>query len=186
MTNRRGKRWTDAEVDELEYLAATYTDEQIGKQLGRTTIAIKSARQRYKIPSVRSSGLALSMLQVGNVLGDPNFARSWFAAGFNPRRTGRTYLVSETYLIKFMRQHPELWCWEKCDQAYFGHMLWFQEYKGKTSRTFKKRLTPLQRSQIRTLICMGYSQREIARKVGCGKSIVGYIRRKQYHVGEAT
>jgi hypothetical protein len=116
-TQRR--RWNPEEVEVLSEAAGTMTKAAIARKLKRSYWSVKAECSRLQLSSRLSDGY--SRQDVECLLGaGQRSIRKWIELGWLRVQEGR---VTETSMIKFLREHPEEYRLSRVDEAWFKGLL---------------------------------------------------------------
>ena len=190
MEEKRAYRiWTEEEEKKLRKLSKTMTATQIANVLGRSKNSIDCKRKKMNIQDCMTTTDCITANQVGVLVGQfrTNIYRRWSKAGLPLKKMGTKFkVISEKQLIKFMKEHYELWRASQCDYDFFCKYDWFLErLKAERNGTdtidaYRKRKewTPYELSRVKMLWKRGKSGNEIAEEVGRSRMAIYHQIRK--------
>lgn len=190
MEDKRTYRiWTEEEEKKLKTLSKTMTASQIANVLGRSKNSIDCKRKKMNIQDCMTTTDCITANQVGVLVGQfrTNIYRRWSKAGLPLKKMGTKYkVINEKQLIKFMKEHYELWRASQCDYDFFCKYDWFLErLKAERNGTdtidaYRKRKewTPYELSRVKMLWKRGKSGNEIAEEVGRSRMAIYHQIRK--------
>ncbi len=113
------KRWSPEEVEVLSEAAGTLSKAAIARKLKRSYWSVKAECSRLQLSSRLSEGYSRNDVQ--HLLGvGQRSIRKWITWGWLRVQEGR---VTETSMIKFLREHPEEYRLSRVDEAWFKGLL---------------------------------------------------------------
>ncbi|HEV7552444.1 MAG TPA: hypothetical protein VGP65_12215, partial [Candidatus Angelobacter sp.] len=113
------KRWTAAELETLGELAGTLSKSAIARKLGRSYSSVKAQCSRLCIGSRLTSGY--SRADVEYLLGvGARSVKKWISLGWLKLQDDR---ITETSMMKFLRDHPEEYRLSRVDEIWFKGLL---------------------------------------------------------------
>lgn len=113
------KRWTVEELEILGELAGTLSKSAIARKLGRSYCSVKAQCSRLGLQSRLASGY--SRADVGYLLGvGARSVRTWIKLGWLRVQDDR---ITETSMMKFLRDHPEEYRLNRVDEAWFKGLM---------------------------------------------------------------
>lgn len=176
------RRWTKEEENRLIELSEVMTEGQIAKQLGRSPSSVKHKRIALGLASYTEQTDDLTIAQIAELVGvdKQTIGRTWRKYGMRFRTVGYYKVTKEKTLLRFMRNHPELWKASKCDYYFFCQYKWFMErleaeragFDDSTHYLNRKQWTSVEISRLKMLKGRGLTHREIAEELGRTKSAV--------------
>lgn len=185
---RSHKRWTKEEEELLIKLSETKTESGIAKALNRSAASVKCKRCRMGILPVMEQTDKLTGAEIGRLVGmdKSNIYKTWEEKGLKMQTLGRYKMVSEKQLVKFMKEHPELWKASKCDYYYFGRYKWFKDRLQRERDGLEKydkyknykQWTTKEISRVKMLMQRGLTHKEIAEQVGRSKQAIDHLSMK--------
>lgn len=186
---REYKIWTEKEEKKLRRLSKTMTATQIAQELGRTKSSVDCKRQRMGISDCMTTTDCITANQVGVLVGQfrTNIYRRWSKAGLPLKKMGTKFkVIDERELVKFMKEHHELWRASQCDYDFFCKYDWFLErLKAERNGTDtidayrnRREWTPYELSRVKMLWKRGKSGNEIAEEVGRSRMAIYHQIRK--------
>ena len=172
----RNKPWTKEEEEHLKNLCGTRTDGEIAKIMHRTKSSVKSKRLALGIPAFLELTDKLLLIQIAELVGIEQsiIGKTWFKKGLPYKKHGVYKMVSEEQLLKFMKEHPELWKASECDYYFFCRYQWFREKlesekkgidKGNHYRN-RRNWTAREVSRMKMLLKRGLTHIEVAEELG--------------------
>lgn len=186
---REYKIWTEKEEKKLRRLSKTMTATQIANVLGRSKNSIDCKRKRMEIQDCMTTTDCITANQVGILVGQfrTNIYRRWSKAGLPLKKMGTKFkVIDEKELVKFMKEHHELWIASQCDYDFFCKYDWFLErLKAEKNGTdtinhYRNRRpwTTYELSRVKMLWKRGKSGNEIAEEVGRSRMAIYHQIRK--------
>ena len=184
----RRKRWTKEEEELLRKLSETKTGSGIAKALNRSISSVKCKRWKIGILPVMEQTEKIMGSEIADLVGmnKTNIYTTWVNKGFKLQTIGRNKVATEENLIKFMKEHPELWKASKCDYYFFCKYPWFKERLDREKAGIEpynhykdlKRWTEKEISRVRMLKRRGLTHKEIAEEVGRSKIAIDHLNKK--------
>lgn len=173
--NKR-KRWTKEEEERLKKLCGTRTDREIAKVMHRTKSSVKSKRLALGIPAFLDLTDKLMLIQIAELVGMEQsiIGKTWFRKGLPYKKHGYYKMVSEEQLLKFMKEHPELWKASECDYYFFCRHKWFREKLENEKKSIdtgnhyrnRKSWTAVEVSKMNMFLKRGLTHKEVAEELG--------------------
>lgn len=171
-----GRRWTQEELQILEESIGTFTVATIANRLGRSSNAVNMQLCRMNLSGFAKSTDLLNMAQVSRMLGVERrtIKTKWKSKGLRIMRKGCYLTVTQTALIKYLKDHPEDWNAAKVtdDSLIMGYS-WYKEKKKQDANT-QFRWTREEVARLKYLRHQGYTVSEIAQKMGRSESSIKY------------
>lgn len=172
------KTWTPEEEELLRKLSRKYTISDIAKKLGRTVLSVKNKKRELDIGPLLELTDLWNFNQLSEAVGKSMGAvnKSWVANGLKFVKRGRYCLVEEKEVLRFMKEHPDLWDATKCDYYLFYQYPWFikklEEDRKKPANAKKYFWTDYEKSVLVTLKKRNVSNGEIAKRLGRTKNSI--------------
>ena len=115
----QSRAWTQGEIQSLENLAGTLSSAAIARKLGRSYGSIKARCAKQNISRRIREGY--SREDVESLLGvGARSVRKWIKSGWLRLHQGR---VTESSMIRFLREHPEEYRLNRVDETWFKGLL---------------------------------------------------------------
>jgi hypothetical protein len=115
----QSRPWTPGEIQSLENLAGTFSSSAIARKLGRSYGSIKARCAKQNISRRISDGY--SREDVESLLGvGARSVRKWIKSGWLKLHQDR---VTESSMIRFLREHPEEYRLNRVDETWFKGLL---------------------------------------------------------------
>jgi hypothetical protein len=183
MANRKKaerKRWTKEEVEHLIRLRDKYTKSDIARILKRTPASISNKVRELGLGGLMDNTECWTLAQVTEAVGAGAGCvhKTWRKHGLKSVKRGNYCLVNEEDLLKFMKEHPDLWDATKCDYYLFYQYSWFIEKLEKDKqKPIENRgyyWTDYQKQQFESLSRKGLTHEQIAQRIGKTKRAVSH------------
>lgn len=181
----RHRAWTQEEIEKLRELSEEKTKSGIAKELGRSCQSVNSKRIELGIASFTAQTDKLNMRQIAELVGvdGRTIGKVWVKHGLRFRKVGCYKVISESRLLSFMKEHPELWKASKCDYHFFCRHKWFRERlenekSGIDQGTHYQNMrfwTGAEISHMQMLKRRGLTHEEIAKELGRTKRAVDHM-----------
>lgn len=182
------RQWTKEEEQYITKMSEKYSDSWMAKKLNRTVNSVKCKRVMMGICSYTDQTDKLTGSEIGRLVGvdKSSIYTTWVRNGFVLQTLGRNKVASEEEVVKFMKQHPELWKASKCDYYFFMRYKWFtdrlQRERGGIEKYVSyrnyRRWTPNEVSRVKMLMRRGLTHKEIAEQIGRSKQSVSRLSMK--------
>ena len=190
MKKIRRKKWTDKEVKRLIALSDNYTKSDIARKMKRTPSSVNNKLRELGIGGLSSRTDKWNFNQISEAVGlaSGTVNKTWVKHGLKFVKRGYYCLVDEADLLRFMREHTELWDATKCDYYLFYRYPWFMDKLEMDKKVpLEKRnyyWTNYQKQQFEALKRKGYTHRQIAEAIGKSKRAVDHYsaRRRGYAI----
>lgn len=178
-------KWTKEEEELLRKLSETKTCSGIAKILNRSTSSVRSKRWNMNILPVMEQTDKIMGSQIAELVGveKSSIYKTWVKKGFKMQTIGKNKVASEEMLVKFMKEHPQLWKASKCDYYFFCRYKWFKDRLEREKAGLEqydrykdfRRWTDKEISRVRMFKQKGLSHEEIAKKVGRSKQAIDHL-----------
>lgn len=182
------RRWTKEEEEKLIYYSERLTESGVAKKLGRPVNSIRGKRARMGLSGFLDQTDKLNCTMIAELIGvdRSNIHRVWVKKGLSLDRVGQYKVTTEKELLRFMKEHPELWKASKCDYYFFCQYDWFQkrlerERNGEEVYDWHKDIkywTATEISRAKMLKSRGFTHREIGEKLGRSKQSIDHASRR--------
>lgn len=113
-----------------EYLTRWYTkktNEQIGKHLNRSEIAVMRRAQRLGLGTMKDYSDSMLVSEVSELMGLNDTYIMRYFRGLKFIKHKKYVFINEVDLEKWLVEHPDKWDATKCDKDYFEYFPWFHE-----------------------------------------------------------
>ena len=184
----RHTAWTKEEEEYLRKQSESKTDSEIAKILKRSRSSVKAKRLRMGIPSFTDQTDKINAVQIGELVGEhkTSITTTWVKKGLVLKPAGSFKVTSEDQLVKFMKEHPDLWKASRCDRYFFGRYQFFtdrleREKAGtETYNRYKnyRHWTDWEISRVKMLKRRGLSDKEIAKELGRTSQAIYHLNRR--------
>lgn len=178
-------KWTKEEEEHLRILCETKTDGGAARILKRSRSSVRCKRIRMGITSYTDQTEKINATQISELVGvdKSSITKTWVKKGFNLQLVGGYKVASEEQLVKFMKEHPQLWKASKCDYYFFCRYKWFKDRLEREKAGLEqydrykdfRRWTDKEISRVRMFKQKGLSHEEIAKKVGRSKQAIDHL-----------
>ena len=182
------KRWTKEEEEKLIQYSERMTESGLAKLLKRPITSVRAKRVRMGLPCFADQTDKLNCTIIAELVGldRTNIHRVWINKGLKMERVGQYKVVGEKELLRFMKEHPELWKASKCDYYFFCQHKWFtdrlqRERAGEEEYDYHKDIkywTATEISRAKMLKRRGLTHREIGEALGRSKQAIDHMSRK--------
>jgi hypothetical protein len=176
---RELKTWTREEDEALKELWGDSTPDSIGRQLGRTTVAIIQRRKILGLPPYIEGGEFITVNQATQLLGVDSHVpdRTWIPKYNFPvkyRRTAgrvRFKVVKVEDLMKWLKDNPDAWDSRKVEPYALGtEPAWLKEKRAadaaKEHKPRNKKYTPQEDAAIVYGLHKNLTYRQIGAQIG--------------------
>lgn len=184
----RHTAWTKEEEEYLAKHSESKSDGEIAKILKRSRSSVKGKRIRMGILSFTDQTDKINAVQIGELVGEhqTSITTTWVKKGLVLKPAGSFKVTSEDQLVKFMKEHPELWKASKCEYYFFSRYKWFKdrlEREKAGTETYNRykdyrHWTDLEISRVKMLKKRGLTHREIAMEVGRSRQAIDHLSMK--------
>ena len=184
----RHKPWTKEEEELLRKLCEKYTESEIAKRMKRSKSSVNCKKIRMGIHHVMEQTDKIMVADIARLVGidKSNIYKTWVGKGLELQTIGRNKVASEEMILKFMKEHPELWKASKCDYYFFCRHKWFKERLEREKAGLEKYdyykdfrfWTAKEISRVKMLKQRGLSHQEIADELGRSKQAINHLNRK--------
>lgn len=160
------KKWTPEEIAYLHKYMGYKTVYELAKSLHRTRSSVKSKSISlgYKGGFIGNTEL-YTMRDVAALTGmtKDQISITWQRNGLPVKHQGMFVTVSESQLLKFMKNNPNLWDKSKCDAHFFGKYAWFRE---SGERKVNRVWTEYEDQRLKFLRSKGLTYKQIGDQIG--------------------
>ena len=167
-----GRRWSQAELEQLKELAQRTTNANIARRLGRTQQSIRTIMQRNGIDPFPVASDQLTMNQVVQLTGVTHrtITTKWRSKGFKYKKRGNFLIVEQKELLRYMSEHSEDWNATRItDDTLFRRYDWYKDKK----KVDQRPLSSWSQADITTLKIryrQGRAMKDIASELGRSES----------------
>ncbi len=185
INSRTRRRWTKEEEEMLIKYSDKMTESGLAKKLNRPTSSIRSKRKRMGIPCFVECSEKLTGIVVAELVGvhRSSIYKTWESKGLKMKMVGAFKVADEKELLRFMKEHPELWKASKCDYYFFCRYKWFKDRLEREKAGIEKYeknkdvryWTPTEISRAKMLKRRGFSHREIGAELGRTKQAIDHM-----------
>ncbi len=182
------RRWTKEEEEKLIRYSERMTEGGLAKLLNRPITSVRAKRARMGLPCFADQTDKVNCTIIAELVGvdRSNIHRVWVNKGLKMERVGPYKVTAEKELLRFMKEHPELWKASKCDYYFFCQYKWFtdrlkREKAGTEKYDHHKDIrywTPVEISRAKMLKSRGFTHREIGEKLGRSKTAIDHASRR--------
>lgn len=158
----RGRHWTDEELEFLEENRGNFSTVRLAEMMGRSYSSVRKKTYLLGIGGYKDNSEMLNETTLKKALGVSMSTINRFKRyGLKPMRKGKYLMYSYDKLMKFLKEHQDLWDATKVkEESIFATETWFREKK-KRDRT-----EPLQFYE--------WSEKEIAEAIRLRRNKVPY------------
>lgn len=182
------RRWTKEEEEKLIYYSEKMTESGIAKKLKRPINSVRGKRARMGLPRFTEQTEKMTGIVIAELVGvhRTSIYRTWANKGLKLERVGQLKVADEKELVRFMKEHPELWKASKCDYYFFCQYKWFtdrlqRERAGEEEYDYHKDIkywTTTEISRAKMLKRRGLTHREIGEALGRSKQAIDHMSRR--------
>lgn len=168
-----GRRWTREELAFLEERADSMSTHSIAKALHRSYNSVNIKASREGIPLFNTSTEMLSTYAIATMMGvESRSVLRWHRYGLKYKKVNGRQMHNQNTLIKFLKDHQELWDATKGNPYIMSMYPWFKEKYEKDLA--KKKANPNQtknwsKTDMQTLVHLresGWSYSRLAERYG--------------------
>lgn len=168
-----GRRWTKKELAYLEERADSMSTHSIAKALNRSYNSVNIKASREGIPLFNTSTEMLSTYAIATMMGvESRSVLRWHRYGLKYKKVNGRQMHNQNTLIKFLKDHQELWDATKGNPYIMSMYPWFKEKYEKDLA--KKKANPNQtknwsKTDMQTLVHLresGWSYSRLAERYG--------------------
>ena len=193
MKKKSKKYWSPEEEIKLLKLCEKDSQTEIARKMNRSVASVKGKRIRMNINCFSDQTDKLNITQISEITGiqKGSIGKTWRKYGLQLKKEGCFAVVSESELIDFMKNNPQLWKASGCDFYFFQRFDWFmkrleQEKAGLIEMSHyrnRKEWTDLDISRFKMLKRRGFTHNEIAAELGRKRQSIDHInmRLKKYN-----
>ena len=178
VSERRG-HWSEKDIERLNNLSDKHVSADVARLMKRSIDSINCKRQELNIEGrLLDRTYKWTFSQVAEALGVHKsvISKTFVKYGLKFEKQGRFYLVDEEDLLKFMKEHTNLWNATKCDYYLFYQYPWFMEKLKEDKKVPVQNRgyywTDYQKQQFTILKHRGFTHQQIADRIGKTKKAV--------------